>query len=87
MRVKGASVDAKSEKIHGSLISYFSQISFSIIIVDCFHNDVDGTPEYVKPKIAEFFEKWEAVERCFFNNSRVIFHSSVFIYLLSWKHT
>ncbi|CAH3120616.1 unnamed protein product [Pocillopora meandrina] len=37
---------------------------------DCFHNDVDGTPEHLKPKITEFFEKWEAVEGCFFNNSR-----------------
>lgn len=53
-----------------TLFPYFSdslQIIYFFIILDCFQEDGGS----VKEEITEFFEKWEAVQHCFLNNSRI----------------
>ena len=60
-----------SDQLGVSLQTHISLFLFYFLA--CFRNEKDGTPREIKPDITEFFEKLDVVERCFFNNSQVIF--------------
>lgn len=58
--------------IPSEIFSSVMSVKFPLFFVECFDKGKGGRPNGIKREIKKFFQKLDAVEHCFFNNSEVI---------------